>query len=51
MKTLRERRSRRHGKRLNRNQAEQDQIFEHFARGNAVLRSTYYYHYKRSSLV
>ncbi len=24
--------------------------FEHFARNDAVLRSTYYYHYKRSSL-
>jgi hypothetical protein len=24
--------------------------FEHFARRTAVLRSTYYYHYKRSSL-
>jgi hypothetical protein len=24
--------------------------FEHFARSSRVLRSTYYYHYKRSSL-
>ena len=24
--------------------------FEHFASGAAVLRNTYYYHYKRSSL-
>jgi hypothetical protein len=38
-----------HGQRSTGRKVEDCYTFEHFARENAVLRSTYYYHYKRSS--